>query len=238
MSPKEENYLFYDRFDMKTVGFDRLEFPFDQWALEQVQSLGFPVEDLSLLHEKMSPKETADTTKAIIGRTGDERFLRIADKYIEEILLPLVDNHPIGVQRFFNFRILLPNQPLSLIPFHNGQLQGHGLGERSTWMPLTDAFESSSLYLMDVENSRDVLKDMRQREVSYNEFQEALNNLAKPANISFGSTKVFTQENIHGSIPNTTGKTRVSFDFRILLQGKEFGHKIPGGYFRPFKNCS
>jgi sporadic carbohydrate cluster protein (TIGR04323 family) len=49
-----------------------------------------------------------------------------------------------------------------------------------------------------------------------------------------GSGCFFTQENIHGSgRPNTTGKTRVSMDFRIAegIFGDYLARKIPAGYF-------
>jgi sporadic carbohydrate cluster protein (TIGR04323 family) len=49
-----------------------------------------------------------------------------------------------------------------------------------------------------------------------------------------GSCCLFSQEHIHGSgMPNTTGKTRISMDFRIAegMYGDLLGRKIPAGYF-------
>ena len=49
-----------------------------------------------------------------------------------------------------------------------------------------------------------------------------------------GSCCLFSQEHIHGSgMPNTTGKTRISMDFRIAegMYGDLLGRKMPAGYF-------
>src|SRR5262249_34162177 len=55
-----------------------------------------------------------------------------------------------------------------------------------------------------------------------------------------GSCCLFTQENIHGSgsTPNTTGKTRVSMDFRVAeaIYGDLLARKIPAGYFHLIPN--
>lgn len=49
-----------------------------------------------------------------------------------------------------------------------------------------------------------------------------------------GSCCLFSQEHIHGSgMPNETGRTRISMDFRIAegMYGDLLGRKIPAGYF-------
>jgi sporadic carbohydrate cluster 2OG-Fe(II) oxygenase len=229
------NSSFYDRFDMRTYRYNADDFPFDKWALRQINDVGFKVNSLEYLHTIVPKEKSSMLTKEIIKRTELECFVEIVNSYIKKIFQPLLDNHPVLVQRFVNLRIHMPERPLSLIPFHNGQLQGHGLGERTSWIPLTDSFDSSSLYGMNVEESRLLLKKIRKERVGYEKFQELLKDMATPANIGLGSVKAFTQENIHGSIPNRTKCTRVSFDLRVLLQGGDYGQKLPGGYFRFLK---
>jgi sporadic carbohydrate cluster protein (TIGR04323 family) len=48
-----------------------------------------------------------------------------------------------------------------------------------------------------------------------------------------GQVLFFNQENIHGNFVNTTGRTRVSIDFRLAESrfGDQLARKIPGGYF-------
>ena len=233
MSVKKSFDLFYDRFDNKTLKFDTERFQFKSWVENELKSIGVDFQKLELLHESMSAKDCASVTKQIIQNTRKKSFLKIAIPFIEECILPLVDNSEVALQRFFNFRILLPDQPLSIVPFHNGQLQGHGLGERTIWMPMTESRDTSSLYLMPVESSRVALKKVRELKSSYRDFQKLLKEEAAPVNIGYGNASLFTQENIHGSLSNITGRTRVSFDFRILIKGLPYGQKIPGGYFSP-----
>ena len=40
------------------------------------------------------------------------------------------------------------------------------------------------------------------------------------------------QEHIHGNVNNEEGYTRVSMDMRILIEGDEWGRRLPGGFMR------
>lgn len=227
---------FYEEFDNKTLEFNTTQFQFREWIENELKVLGLKFDKLENLHIDLDSKDCASVTKKIISETRKKSLRSIVLPFIKTNIHPLLDHTDIALQRFFNFRILLPDQPLSIIPFHNGQLQGHGLGERTIWMPLTETNETSSLYLMNIEESRRILERVREERSSYSEFQNILMKNASPANIDYGKVRLFTQENIHGSVPNETGKTRVSFDFRLLIKGLPFGRKIPGGYFSPLSS--
>jgi sporadic carbohydrate cluster protein (TIGR04323 family) len=65
------------------------------------------------------------------------------------------------------------------------------------------------------------------------EITEVFGKESHHINAKPGSCCFFSQENIHGSgRPNTTGKTRVSMDFRLAegMYGDLLGRKIPAGY--------
>ena len=61
--------------------------------------------------------------------------------------------------------------------------------------------------------------------------QEEFMKYSTPVNLTPGQACLFSQANIHGNIPNETGVTRVSIDYRVLERGGQFHRKIPGGYF-------
>jgi len=56
--------------------------------------------------------------------------------------------------------------------------------------------------------------------------------------MSPGNFLLFTQENIHGGVPNRTGKTRMSIDVRLLLRDGQPHRKWPGAYFRRLHDTS
>jgi sporadic carbohydrate cluster protein (TIGR04323 family) len=43
---------------------------------------------------------------------------------------------------------------------------------------------------------------------------------------------LFFQEHLHGNKNNLEGYTRVSMDMRILIEGEEWGRRLPGGFMR------
>ena len=65
------------------------------------------------------------------------------------------------------------------------------------------------------------------REKMQDEFMEH----AKPVNLNPGQACLFNQACIHGNIPNETGITRLSIDYRVLERDGQFHRKLPGGYF-------
>lgn len=63
---------------------------------------------------------------------------------------------------------------------------------------------------------------------------EVFGKSSYPLKACSGKAVFFSQENIHGNFVNTTGKTRVSMDFRVAEGrfGNLLARKIAGGYFK------
>jgi sporadic carbohydrate cluster protein (TIGR04323 family) len=47
-----------------------------------------------------------------------------------------------------------------------------------------------------------------------------------------GHSHLFFQEHLHGNVENKENYTRVSMDMRILIEGEEWGRRLPGGFMR------
>jgi sporadic carbohydrate cluster protein (TIGR04323 family) len=145
--------------------------------------------------------------------------------------------HPVAVQRFPNVRFLLPNQPGSIFPYHTGLLYGHGIASRSLWMPLTDVTAdedaSASMQIIGTETSRRLTKYAVDNRLSCTQMTALFVKDSWALKCGPGKLCFFTQENIHGNVPNITGKTRVSIDFRVAeaQHGDLLARKIPAGYF-------
>lgn len=120
--------------------------------------------------------------------------------FIQEDVRPLF-GEPIVHQRVPTFRVHLPGN-VGVGEFHADGQYNHPDGEINFLLPLTDCRETASIWIESAVGTADY----------------------RPANLHYGEVFVFDGRNLrHGNLPNETGKTRVSFDFRV----------IPLSQFRP-----
>jgi hypothetical protein len=97
-----------------------------------------------------------------------------------------------------NLRVHLPNN-LAVGEFHTDSAYGHPDGELTFWVPLTPAYETNTLLIETAPGRRDYV----------------------PVEALPGTMIVFDAGNLeHGNVLNTTGKTRISFDFRCIPVSK------------------
>ena len=184
--------------------------------------------DLENLHKQIDPLETNKLFKLF-----NDLDSTIIDEYIDSI----VGDVEYLVQRTPNFRIVLPNHDKfgQVLFFHQGIWVGNGYGMRTIWTPITDAYESNTFQIASLTDSLEFTKKAYKEKWTYDKIQTEANKICKPATLKYGDALLFTQEHVHGQIPNKTGKTRISFETRILLKGGDFNQKTPGGYFKkPF----
>jgi len=226
--------------DAKVVEYDKERFPFHEWIRERINLMGWPVEDLRELHTVIPTEQVYKVSKQLCADTNLPEFRKMVHEFIRHEVAPKGKlDWPIAVQRFFNVRIMLPNKPQSIFPFHTGLLYGHGPASRSLWMPLTDVSAdediSASMQIIDIHKSREMIQHALEQKMSVDEMSEYFSKESWQCKAGPGSMVFFTQENIHGNFVNHTGKTRVSIDFRLGEGqfGDMLARKIPGGYFQP-----
>jgi sporadic carbohydrate cluster protein (TIGR04323 family) len=220
-------------FDAQIYDYDSNKYRFRDIILDSIQKYYPDVVDLEYLHEVVPYKLVGDLVKKIGKDIADTDFYQIFDGLIAEEVLPLLPTDVL-VQRFGNIRINVPDQDRigAVLPFHQGKWVGNGLGLRTIWLPFTDAYDSNSLQILDIEKSRWITEGCLKENWDYQRFQHFCLNHCKPVNITQNQFLMFTQENIHGAVPNRTGKTRISIDVRVLLRGGQPHRKWPGAYFR------
>lgn len=190
-------------------------------------------EDLSLLHETLekqydffdSPLIDSRTVfhKAVYDklRSGWPEFLAAYRDFITHEIFPTIQtDQGLIYQKWPTFRFHLPNN-VAVGGWHSDQSYNHPPGEINFILPLTPMFESNAT----IAESEPGKKDFHQIECIPGEFVRFNGN-----------------ECLHGNLPNRTGVTRVSFDFRImrleeynpgsgrasLVMGKEY---LIGGYY-------
>jgi sporadic carbohydrate cluster protein (TIGR04323 family) len=137
-----------------------------------------------------------------------------------------------------NVRIMLPTTPELFFPLHTGLLYGHGVASRSLWLPFVDVTaeedKTRGMQIVPIKKSRELVQYSIDHRLSMKEMTELWGRHTHQIKAGPGSCCLFSQEHIHGSgMPNTTGKTRISMDFRIAeaMYGDLLGRKIPAGYF-------
>ena len=90
------------------------------------------------------------------------------------------------------------------------------------------------MQIIPIKKSRELTKYAIENRLKMHEMTEVWGKHAHQIKAGPGSCCLFSQEHIHGSgMPNATGKTRISFDFRIAegMYGDLLGRKMPAGYF-------
>ena len=225
--------------DAQIMTYPNERFPFNEWILNRIRMMGFPVEDLSTFHEVVPQSETYRVTKQLCADTNLPEFRRILNGFVREVVVPKGKlRKPVAVQRYMNVRIMLPTTPELFFPLHTGLLYGHGIASRSLWMPFVDVTadedKTRSMQIVPIKKSRELTKYAIEKRLTMAQMTEVWGKAAHQIKAGPGSCCLFSQEHIHGSgMPNSTGKTRISMDFRIAegMYGDLLGRKMPAGYF-------
>jgi len=215
--------------------YDTAKLDFTTWTLDTIQQKWPNVSDLSTIHKVLSVKEIAQVARYVQDKTSKcTKYMSMLDKFFADNVAPLIEHTDYLVQRQPNLRVVIPGQEAhgQRVNFHCDALVGGGRGSMTAWIPLTDAYDSNSLYIADLDPSRDLVSKFIENRWPAKKFDEECYKLSKNKCLSPGEFLLFDQERVHGSINNTTQKTRFSFDARFLIRGHETFQRVPGGYFR------
>lgn len=225
--------------DAQVITYPNDRFPFNEWIRDRIRLMGFPVSDLSYFHEVVPEAESYRITKQLCADTNLPEFRRMLNRFVREVVVPKGKlRQPVAVQRFMNVRIMLPTTPELFFPLHTGLLYGHGVASRSLWLPFVDVTsdedKTRAMQIIPIKQSRELVQYAIDKKLTMHEMTGLWGKHTHQIKAGPGSCCLFSQEHIHGSgMPNTTGKTRISMDFRIAegMYGDLLGRKIPAGYF-------
>ncbi len=139
-----------------------------------------------------------------LNSSEGEQFYELYRDFIYNEIKPMYDS-PIYYQRKPSHRIHYPQVPGQL-RLHRDSDYGHNPAEINFWLPMTKTYGENSIWLAKDKDSDDMAA----------------------VEMELGEYLIFDGANVkHGAVKNTTGETRVSFDFRIIPARefeKEFGH--------------
>jgi len=221
-------------FNNCTLEYDLEKFNWPAWALGVVQEVAPQVTKLETLHEVLSPKEIVTVSRHVQNACSRKDFMERFDAFVAEYIPQRIDNKRYMIQRQGTLRVVIPNQTSvgRRLAFHQGIFVGNGRGCRTIWTPFTEARGTNTMWMVDVENSRRITKQIMAEKWSLEQIEDECLKHAFPITLKPGQSHLFFQEMLHGNVNNEEGYTRVSMDMRILIEGEEYGRRHPGGFMR------
>jgi hypothetical protein len=183
---------------MKKIKYNTESFPFTP----KLKDL-FGVDDLTLLNDNIEvfSREQDQNTKhhkLYYDWARTDEFINLYDEFILNVIKPLY-NEQIVYQAIPTFRVAYPNN-IAVGEYHkdktyrdvNWAMEVH---EDNFFLPFTDAFDTNTIWVESEEDKGDF----------------------SPMNCEYGETIQWDGSNLtHGNKINTTGKARVSIDFRVM----------------------
>ncbi len=127
-------------------------------------------------------------------------FYETYERFMQEVIRPQYDE-PVLYQKKPTHRILYLDSP-GVSRFHRDRDYGHNTAEINYFLPQTAAFDTNTVWI----ESEEGKEDFAPMELKPGQF------------VRFNGASL-----LHGAKVNETGKTRVSFDFRIIPYSKRPG---------------
>jgi hypothetical protein len=183
---------------MNKINYDRNRFPFK----EKLQHL-FEVDNLQTLNDSIEvlSREKDQSTKyhtLYYNWARTEEFISMYDEFILNVIKPLY-NEQIVYQSIPTFRVAYPNN-IAVGEYHKDKWYRDAdwaveVDEDNFFLPFTDAFDTNTIWAETQEDKGDY----------------------SPMNCNYGEIIQWDGSNLtHGNKINTTGKARVSIDFRVM----------------------
>lgn len=183
---------------MNKINYNQIQFPFK----EKLENL-FQVGNLETLNDSIEvlSREKDQSTKyhtLYYNWARTEEFKLMYEKFILNIIKPLY-NEQIVYQAIPTFRVAYPNN-IAVGEYHKDKWYRDAdwaveVNEDNFFLPFTDAFDTNTIWAESQEDKGDY----------------------SPMNCNYGEIIQWDGSNLtHGNKINTTGKARVSIDFRVM----------------------
>jgi sporadic carbohydrate cluster protein (TIGR04323 family) len=224
----------HEHWNNNTLEYDLEKYNWPAWALSVVQEVAPQVKELETIHEVLTPSEIVKMSQHVQNACSRKDFMELFDKFVQEYVPSRVDNRRFLIQRQGTLRVVIPQQAKvgRRLQFPQGIFVGNGRGCRTIWTPFTEARGTNTMWIMDLDISREITKRVLAEKWSLERFEDECLKHAWPVTLKPGQSHLFFQEHLHGNVNNEEGYTRVSLDMRILLEGEEWGRRLPGGFMR------
>jgi sporadic carbohydrate cluster protein (TIGR04323 family) len=220
--------------DNKTLDYDLARYNWCEWAMSMINEVAPEVTELETMHLVLEPTKMVKVQQHVQNSCSRKDFMELFDKFTAEYIPERIGGRRYMIQRQGTMRVVIPNQAKvgRRLQFHQGIFVGNGRGLRTIWTPFTRCGGTNSMWIMDLDESRRITRQVVKEKWSLERFEDECLKYAWPVTLVPGQSHLFFQEHLHGNVNNEEGYTRVSLDMRILIEGEEYGRKLPGGFFR------
>ncbi len=184
---------------LKKLGYDLTERPFYEMVGE-VLNLRRLDEAHQLVQLPLFTQPTDQRTPLHqLFYAGVAGLLGLYQCLVKEVVAPMLPGSGAVIyQQIPTLRVQFPDN-VAVGEFHKDTDYGHQANEISFWLPLTPVHDSSSVHV--------------ESEPDKGDYQ--------PCPVQPGEILAFSASTLkHGNVVNTSGKTRVSFDFRCLRESE------------------
>lgn len=220
--------------DNKTLDYDLDKYNFRQWAIGVIQEKFPKIVELEQIHAVLEPNQIVKLQMYVQNACSRKDFMEMFDAFVEEYIPSKIENKNYMIQRQGTLRVVIPQQAKAgrRLQFHQGVFVGNGRGCRTIWTPLTKAEKTNTMWIINLEKSREITKKFLEEKWTLDKFEDICLQNARPVELNPGQSHLFFQEHLHGNVNNEEDYTRVSIDMRIMIEGEEFGRRLPGGFVR------
>ena len=226
------------KWDNKKIKYDLLHYNWPAKFLEATREKFPNITDLTEIHTQLSVNDLVTLRKHLEAYTRSAEFSAEVDKFVHDVVsVELEDTRypdEYLVQYTAGLRIVVPDQQAKnrLLNFHTGYWTGYDNGTNTIWTPITDAYDTNTMYVTDWDTSHSLMKRIHDERWPMEKIQSECEKVSWPVDVKVGESYLFNQGHLHGNVNNETGKTRMSFDVRIAHRDIDFGRRRPGSFYR------
>lgn len=206
--------------------FETGQYPFRDLFLDEARAWlgtsGATFGNLGELHHHIQSTQVEELSQRLYGLLKGDSFRGLYRRFISDVVAPRFSG-PILYQRTPSIRVNLPG--MRSVYYHCDQWYGHGPNIVNLWMPLTKVFATNSLFTVSLVESQREIARLEQEKATVEVINSRLDALASPVEADYGQLYIFSSKVAHGTRTNSSEHSRVSLDFRLLLDGEDAGTK-------------
>jgi sporadic carbohydrate cluster 2OG-Fe(II) oxygenase len=189
------------------------------------------------LHQQVSLNDINELRLNLYKKLNQNPWFRPTYYSLLKKVLDSIIGSEVVMQKMINLSIMFPNDGGSNIPLHVDAHSGESPYQCVAWVPLTDAYETKSVYLLPPDKNKEAMKYFREWMIAGGRekvFKEVESELVW-ANVPYGNFLIFTPNLLHGSAVNNTNETRWSFNtrFKSLFSPYVSNEKGLGSFYTP-----
>lgn len=204
-----------------------------RYWLQVTQQLFPQVQSLETVHQLLTAQQISQLSDHCDAHCAQRDFQQKVDAYLSDLLVGRISTDYL-VQRYFNVDIVVPNQQCQgkLTGFTQGIWQGQGVGLRSVWTPITDSYNTNTLWVIDTDRSREITMNIHRDHWDFDRIQSECRKSSWPVTLRPGQAHLYQQHHLVGTFNNNTAITHWSMTGAVLPKGGYYHRMWPGSCLR------